>query len=431
MKLILSVLSILFLSIQLFCQNTEGKIIELANNDEITINLGKDIVDVNDLLEIWGDAETIHPATGQIVKSKNLILGKCKVIEVYSEKSKCIIVDRKYQIKKGDKVILLIRKESTSESLNKDENEIKSKQESEAVKKTYTNTILEQVNLNDSDVRQRKELLELLGINSNENGIIGTLNRTPENFKAGDIYFICTNRKVMGLLRFHPDFIENNKGPIELKESFKKINDEILNSIKLLKYRPFMLSVGAHSYVYKSIDYISDLEDFGGLFLDGMIGVNIGVEYFPNRKIERIEKYNNWFWLGANINFDHFFKAGSFEISESFSKIKYDEKLINVALALELGFSPWSTLKRKGLNFGVKQKFQSEIPYMVFTGNEAYVLKNHLPSVFLGYEMNSVLFRICIGMYKYQYYGGYRNLERYNTMFGFELMYLFDPPSFK
>jgi hypothetical protein len=334
MKLILSVLSILFLSIQLFCQNTEGKIIELPNNDEITINLGKDIVDVNDMLEIWGDAETIHPATGQIVKSKNLILGKCKVIEVYSEKSKCIIVDRKYQIRNGDKVILLIRKESTSESLNIDENEIKPKSESGAVKITETNTLMDQVNIGESAINRKKEHLKLVKIIESDNTLIGILNKSPNGFKTKDVYLIDVNKQVVGFINYDSRFVDNAEGPIVVKKEFKENSEDIVNYGQLIKYKPLILTVGMHFYMYKGFESFSGFEDIS----NKMIGLNFGVDYYPNNSAEKLKKYNNWFWLGANIYVDKFLNTESY-FDESNTKIEYKDKPLNFAFSFEAGFS--------------------------------------------------------------------------------------------
>jgi hypothetical protein len=111
--------------------------------------------------------------------------------------------------------------------------------------------------------------------------------------------------------------------------------------------------------------------------------LNAGIDWYPNANIKKLDNYNDWVWLGADLSLNFVEQAdipSDAEIEQKGSP--------RLSLAIEVGFSPWhDPIKgNKKFFFGIQQKFLSV--YNTYDPNNN-VKRRIYPSLYLGYEWNT------------------------------------------
>ena len=158
--------------------------------------------------------------------------------------------------------------------------------------------------------------------------------------------------------------------------------------------------------------------------IDALIAnINVGLDWYPN-----FTSYNTNTWLGTDVSLNHHPQP---DIPEENKAQISPRSIPYLALAFEVGFSPWRmefNEPRKAY-FGLRYKILREV-YTAYNPGYRYAFTrlNYLfPNIFLGYGFESFSTTVHIGMFKRE-----KSLDRNyffqtsNTFYGaLELVYTF------
>ncbi|MFO7658870.1 MAG: hypothetical protein R6W78_17555 [Bacteroidales bacterium] len=90
----------------------EHKITNIIGVGRVEINIGEQFeIKINDVFQVFGKGQIIHPATGKIVERDNIYLGKIKVIEVKELSSVAEIIEKKGELSIGSKIVKVVSAE--------------------------------------------------------------------------------------------------------------------------------------------------------------------------------------------------------------------------------------------------------------------------------------------------------------------------------
>lgn len=113
MKKALIVLNIFLCSSLINAQDgAEHKITNIIGAGRIEINIGsQNEVKIDDIFQVFGKGQVIHPATGKLVERDNVFIGKVKIIETKELTSVAEIVEKSKDFSVGNKVIKVVTEE--------------------------------------------------------------------------------------------------------------------------------------------------------------------------------------------------------------------------------------------------------------------------------------------------------------------------------
>ncbi len=113
MKKYLLITYLLLLSVFIYSQDgAEHKITNIIGAGKVEINIGEQFeIKVDDIFQVFGKGQIIHPATGKLVERDNIYLGKIKVIEVKKLASITEIVEKKGEFLVGNKIVKVVSAE--------------------------------------------------------------------------------------------------------------------------------------------------------------------------------------------------------------------------------------------------------------------------------------------------------------------------------
>jgi len=87
----------------------EHKITNIIGAGRVEINIGEqNEIKVNDVFQVFGKGQIIHPATGKLVERDNIYLGKIKVIEVKELSSIAETIEKKGEFSEGNKIVKVV-----------------------------------------------------------------------------------------------------------------------------------------------------------------------------------------------------------------------------------------------------------------------------------------------------------------------------------
>lgn len=113
MKKLILIINLILFSIFLFAQaGAEHQITNIIGAGRVEINIGEQFeIKADDIFQVFGKGQIIHPATGKLVERDNIYLGKIKVIEVKELSSIAEIIEKKSAFSIGNKVVKVISAE--------------------------------------------------------------------------------------------------------------------------------------------------------------------------------------------------------------------------------------------------------------------------------------------------------------------------------
>jgi uncharacterized protein (TIGR02145 family) len=103
MKSIVNLLILILITINAHSQ--DGQVIKIIDNTSIEINIGtKNNVQVGDVYKIIGKGQKVHPATGRMVESEHVEIGKIIVKSILPNTAIAEIVEQRNNISIGNKI---------------------------------------------------------------------------------------------------------------------------------------------------------------------------------------------------------------------------------------------------------------------------------------------------------------------------------------
>ncbi len=241
-----------------------------------------------------------------------------------------------------------------------------------------------------------------------------------ERFKKGQKYLIYSSNLIsthnsIGYIEVQSISTENIKGEFHPKKSYKKNKNKILENSNLVAYKPIDVNTRVgFSYFNNS----------SNTHQHPYVSVATGIDWYPNSRIKKVNNYNDWFWVGANLSVNYFKHP---DIPENnIADIELQNSPI-FTTTFELGFTPWrSNQGHKQLYFGIYYKLLKDIfdSYKESTGTESWEggtyqtysfqydkLESLYPGLFIGYEYNGFIIESSLGLVDIYY----RSVDAYES----------------
>jgi hypothetical protein len=112
-KIIILFFTLCLTSLAIAQDGAEHKITKIVAPGKVEINIGEQYnIQINDVFQIFGKAQVIHPATGKLVERDNVYLGKIKVVEVKELSSIAEILEESEDFAVGNKIIKVVSEET-------------------------------------------------------------------------------------------------------------------------------------------------------------------------------------------------------------------------------------------------------------------------------------------------------------------------------
>jgi len=177
-KIILAIYFIGF-SAFLFAQDGAEQIItKKIGVDKVEINIGEQFeIKVDDVFQVFGKGQIIHPATGKLVERDNVYLGKIKVLEVKELTSIAEISEEKKDFAVGNKLVKVV---SEDQQIVENKQPIQSEFENPE-KRNYSETIYTQ---KEKKVKPKKNV-HIIEIKEENNQIIAIIDKGNETKAKG------------------------------------------------------------------------------------------------------------------------------------------------------------------------------------------------------------------------------------------------------
>ncbi|MFW6224991.1 MAG: FlgT C-terminal domain-containing protein [Bacteroidota bacterium] len=376
----------------LVCLNThllaqEGAVIKVVDSENVEINLGKSHdVQVGDKFTVYGKGKFLHPATGQMVDADNVAIGEIEITETMASTSMARIVTSNQTIS------------------------INARLEKKASHET-TQSIIFSLCWN--------IFHNYFGIdkcNWPENDSIFFSYGRKKRVDKNNIFLIQNNGEKGYLLVDFADKSKGNGRVFPIGNQSNKLTHDI-SKTSLLKYEPLLVKIGA-GYTFNEATVAPSS------------GYKINVDWYPNKSIKEFNKYNDWLWVGTDINID-FFLLDELNNNTNFTEYIDYSSNSKMSLSFEVGFSPWrdNITGEKKFNFGISQKILNKVILYYYYDESNYTseiereslvaIKKNLPSIFLGYDFRRFSVSLVMGFAKIEDEVYDANNSIYNDSFSY------------
>jgi len=335
----------------------------------VHINIGKQFnVKIDDVFQVFGKANIIHPATGQLVERDNVYIGKIKVVEVKDLTSVAEIIEQKEKFAEGNKIVKV-----ADESQVVVEHKRPAQAEFENPKeRLYSETIYTQ-RTKKKKVDRRPRIAEIKGEESDLLAIIdkGTKSKIKgKKIKEGKKYYLFTPV-------YEVSSISGEK---------EKIGEEYSGDVIVLNTQHDASEGSLKLHKELKIDYIKDdnfllhfvpktkgFESYTSLYL---IGADIGVKWIPSGfKFSTIHGYR--------ISDTYFFGLGS-GMYQYIIDYNWYWNTYEILKVVPLYFHNRLYI----LNFNKKSKYNNISPFISFDIGTNIVYPKHfyinIPPIYLG-----------------------------------------------
>lgn len=371
------VLLLVCLNTLLFAQ--EASIIKVVDSENVEINLGESHdVKVGDKFTVYGKGKFLHPATGQMVDADNVAIGEIEIIETMANTSMARIVT-------SNQTILINARLEKKTSKEVDQPTQPTQPTSDYYQVGYTSKTK-----TSDPVKHQKNYFAIDKCNWPENDSVFFEHGKRKRLKKNDLLLLELSDKesYLGYVKVNKQGRNSSNGQLKLFNQNQASFQNKLEELSFMNYSPFDLQVGVGFNIYLNQIPFS---------------FRLDVDWYPNKGIKSVQQYNDWFWIGLDINGD-FFNEISFNIPDYVVLSDYSEGS-RLSLSFEVGFSPWrnQVTGAKRFNFGISQKFLRNVAENYYS-DEFYGIKKHYPLAFISYDFKLVSIRHIFGFFKLMVY---------------------------